>query len=235
MSPDGVLSPQTEEGALLLVDKPAGWTSFAVVKKIRTLFRVRKVGHAGTLDPLATGLLLVCTGKRTKTLEEFVDLEKEYEGGMVLGARTSSFDADTPVVERHSVEQITVEGVRSVFREFTGPQEQLPPMWSAVKVRGRRLYALARQGKTVDRKPRRVVVRSIVPTRISIPDVDFTVVCSKGTYVRALVDDIGQRLGCGAYLRSLRRTRIGPYLLSDALTIEELIALRHASAESGAP
>ena len=225
---------QNDEGRLLLVDKPAGWTSFDVVGKIRTLFRIRKVGHAGTLDPSATGLLLVCTGKRTKTIEEFVHLEKEYQGGMVLGARTDSFDADTPVVERYSLEGIDEERVRHVLLEFTGPQDQLPPMWSAVKVEGRRLYRLARQGKTVERKPRRVVVHSIVPTRIEIPEVDFTVVCSKGTYIRALVNDVGHRLGCGAYLRSLRRTRIGPYLVSDALTIEELVAQRHALAASGA-
>ncbi|MGB6033878.1 MAG: tRNA pseudouridine(55) synthase TruB [Bacteroidota bacterium] len=233
MRNDVVPGLQSDEGALLLVDKPAGWTSFDVVKKIRTLFRLRKVGHAGTLDPLATGLLLVCTGKRTKTIEEFVGLEKEYEGGMFLGARTSSFDAGTPVVERHSVEHINDETVRSVFGEFAGPQEQLPPMWSAVKVNGKRLYALARQGKTVERKTRQVIIHSLAPTRIAIPEVDFSVVCSKGTYVRALVDDIGQRLGCGAYLRLLRRTRIGPYHLSDALTIEELVAQKHASAASG--
>jgi tRNA pseudouridine55 synthase len=175
----------------------------------------------------------VCTGKKTKTIDEFVGLEKEYEGGMILGERTSSFDADTPVVERKSIEHINDEKVRSVLAEFMGPQEQLPPMWSAVKVKGKRLYRLARQGKTVERKPRQVMIHSLAATRIALPEIEFTVVCSKGTYVRALVDDIGQRLGCGAYLRSLRRTRIGPYHLSDAMTMEELIAQTQASTAPG--
>jgi tRNA pseudouridine55 synthase len=233
MMHDDQLNLRSDEGELLLVDKPSGWTSFDVVKKIRSVLRQRKVGHAGTLDPLATGLLLVCTGKRTKTIDAYVGLEKEYEGGMVLGERTASFDAGTPVLERHSLEHVSEERVRSVLDEFTGPQEQVPPMWSAVKVKGKRLYSLARQGKTVERRPRQVMIHSLTPTRIALPEVNFTVVCSKGTYIRALVDDIGQRLGCGAYLRSLRRTRIGPYCLSDALTIEELIAQKQVSTAPG--
>ena len=218
---------------MLLVDKPAGWTSFDVVKKIRSSFRLRKVGHTGTLDPLATGLLIVCTGKQTKEIERFVGLEKEYEATMILGARTSSFDADTPVIERRGLDQVDEAGVRAVVQEFSGPQLQVPPMWSAVKVQGKRLYTLARKGKTVEREPRQIIVHEIRPTRIAIPEVDFTVVCSKGTYVRSLVNDIGLRLGCGAYLQKLRRTRIGPYALSDALTIRDLVAQSHASLASG--
>jgi len=214
------------EGEMLLVDKPQGWTSFDVVNKIRSLFHVRRIGHAGTLDPMATGLLIVCSGRKTKELSQFVGLEKEYEGEMILGARTPSFDAETPVSERRSTEGVTEERVRSVLREFVGQQTQIPPMWSAVKVQGRRLYEYARKGVEVGRSPREVFITSITPGRIAVPTVAFTVVCSKGTYIRALVDDAGQRLGCGAYLSALRRTRIGPYRVTDALAIEDLIRYR---------
>ncbi len=213
------------EGELLLVDKPKGWTSFDVVNKIRHLFRVRRVGHAGTLDPLATGLLIVCTGPRTKELGAFLDLRKEYAGEMRLGGRTESFDADTPVVEERSIEGITEQQVHEALRRFVGTQEQVPPMWSAVKVKGRPLYRYARKGVEVERNPRTVDVHSLSATRIALPFVEFAVACSKGTYVRAIVDGIGRHLGCGAYLTALRRTRIGPYDVEDALTIETLTAL----------
>lgn len=213
------------EGELLLVDKPKGWTSFDVVNKIRHLFRVRRVGHAGTLDPLATGLLIVCTGPRTKELARFSDLEKEYTGEMKLGGRTQSFDADTPVVEERGIEGITEQQVRDAMGRFVGTQEQIPPMWSAVKVQGRPLYRYARKGMEVERKPRTVEVHSMSAIRIALPLVEFVVACSKGTYVRTLVDGIGQDLGCGAYLTALRRTRIGPYHVENALTIEELTAM----------
>lgn len=220
------------EGEMLLVDKPKGWTSFDVVNKIRSLFKVRKIGHAGTLDPMATGLLVICSGKKTKELDRFMGLEKEYEGEMILGARTPSFDAETPVSERRSTDDITEDRVRSVLSEFVGHQSQVPPMWSAVKVNGRRLYEYARKGKEVARSARDVYIDSITSVKIAMPTVAFTVVCSKGTYIRSLVEDVGQRLGCGAYLSALRRTRIGPYRVSDALTIEDLI--RHRNRTSGA-
>jgi tRNA pseudouridine55 synthase len=220
------------EGEMLLVDKPQGWTSFDVVNKIRSLFHVRKVGHAGTLDPMATGLLVICSGRRTKELDRFMGLEKEYDGEMILGARTPSFDAETPVIERRSTEDITEEGIRTALAEFVGQQMQIPPMWSAVKVDGRRLYEYARKGKEVVRSPREVTITSITSVKITIPAVAFTVVCSKGTYIRTLVEDVGQRLGCGAYLSALRRTRIGPYSVADALTIEDLV--RHRSRTRGA-
>jgi tRNA pseudouridine55 synthase len=214
------------EDEILLVDKPKGWTSFDVVNKIRVLFHVRKVGHAGTLDPMATGLLIVCMGRKTKEVEQYAGLEKEYWTRIMLGGRTESFDAETPVFERRSTEDVTEEKVRIVLRQFTGYQTQIPPMWSAAKVGGKRLYKYARRGEKVERRPREILVHAIVAELIAVPDVRFTVVCSKGTYVRALVEDIGLRLGCGGYMCDLRRTRIGPYHVRDAVTVQDLIDYR---------
>ncbi len=222
-----------QEGEILLVDKPAGWTSFDVVNKLRHLFHVRKIGHAGTLDPAATGLLIICTAGKTKEISGFVGLQKEYEAEIMLGARTESFDGESPVIEVKETHGITPEAVRSVLQEFTGPQRQLAPMWSAVKVRGRRLYEYARRGEHVEREPREIVIESITPTEIAVPRVCVTVVCSKGTYIRSLANDIGGRLGCGAYLSKLRRTRIGPYRLTDAYTVDELIAYSRRNAGGG--
>jgi tRNA pseudouridine55 synthase len=214
------------EGELLLVRKPAGWTSFDVVHKISRMFGIKKVGHAGTLDPLATGLLIVCTGKKTKSLGEFVGLDKEYDAEMTLGGRTESYDAATPVLETKSTEGIDEGRVRAVLAEFTGPRLQVPPMWSAVSVKGKRLYRYAREGVEVKRLPREIVIHSIVPLLIRVPVVRFSVTCSKGTYVRSLAHEMGEQLGCGAYLSALERTRIGPYRLADAVSIEELTAYR---------
>lgn len=216
--------PRAPEGALLLVDKPKGWTSFDVVNKIRHLLHVRRVGHSGTLDPMATGLLIVCTGKKTKEMGQFVDLDKEYDGEMILGARTASFDAETPIEEIRSIDGITGERLHDVVARFVGAQEQIPPMWSAVKVGGKPLYKYARKGVDVARRGRSIVIRSIELHDIILPKVAFTVVCSKGTYIRALVNDIGVALGCGAYLTALRRTRIGTYSLNQALSMDQLIA-----------
>ncbi len=213
------------EGEILLVDKPSGWTSFDVVNKIRHTFGVRRVGHAGTLDPLATGLLIVCTGKRTREVQQYVGLEKEYEAEMELGAITPSYDAETEVTLRRSIEGVTESRIRETLAQFVGVQQQLPPLWSAVKVGGRRLYEYARKGKDVERPPREIEITAITPGRIALPAVCFTVVCSKGTYVRTLVHDIGERLGCGAFLRSLRRTRIGKYSVADAFTVDDLVQL----------
>jgi tRNA pseudouridine55 synthase len=211
------------EGDVLLVDKPAGWTSFDVVNKIRRLFRVPKVGHAGTLDPLATGLLIVCTGKMTKEISGYMAEEKEYEAAMMLGACTASFDAETPVEQQKPTDGIHEADVRRVLAEYVGIQQQLPPMWSAAKVKGRRLYEYAQRGKTIDRPLRDVTVKEITPLEIAVPEVKIRVVCSKGTYIRTLVHDIGQTLGCGAYVTSLRRTRIGKYLVADAACMDDLI------------
>ncbi|HTY57514.1 MAG TPA: tRNA pseudouridine(55) synthase TruB [Bacteroidota bacterium] len=214
------------DGEMLLVRKPAGWTSFDVVHKIRRLFGVKKVGHAGTLDPLATGLLIVCTGKKTRAIAEFVGLEKEYLAEMTLGGRTESFDTATPVIAGGSTEGIDEERILGVFAEFTGPRLQVPPMWSAVSVKGKRLYRYAREGVEVKRDARDIMIHSIVPVTVSVPVVRFRVTCSKGTYIRSLVSEMGDRLGCGAYLTALERTRIGPYRVEDAVTIEDLAAYR---------
>lgn len=213
---------QAADGEMLLVDKPAGWTSFDVVGKLRRVLHVRKAGHAGTLDPMATGLLIVCTGPRTKEMERFIGLDKEYEVEMTIGGRTESFDAETPVFERRDISGITRQRVEEVLRGLVGPQRQIPPMWSAVKVRGKALYRYARKGQTVERPARDITVHAIDPGDMEFPRVRFRVSCSKGTYVRSLVDTAGERLGCGAYVTALRRTRIGPYRIEDALTIGQL-------------
>ena len=216
---------------MLLVDKPRGWTSFDVVHRVRRLLQVKKAGHAGTLDPLATGLLIVCTGKRTREIERFMGLDKEYDVTLLLGARTASFDAETPVVETRPTDGITREQVEQTLAGFTGAQRQVPPMWSAVKVKGRRLYKYAQRGEEIERPAREVFIHAIRPVRIAVPEVVMTVVCSKGTYIRTLADDIGRALGCGAYVTALRRTRIGPYAVSRAATIDDL--MRHVR-EAGA-
>jgi tRNA pseudouridine55 synthase len=217
-----------DAGEVLLVDKPKGWTSFDVVKWLRSLFHIRKIGHAGTLDPMASGLMIIVTGRKTKEMEKFKGLEKEYEGVMEIGARTRSFDTETEVYERRPLLGVTEESVRSLFREFSGEVEQVPPIYSAVKVQGRRLYKYARKGKMVDVPRRKVSITKFEPIDIRLPksdgapaEVSFRLVCSKGTYVRALVEDFGQRLGCGAYLKCLVRTGVGNYRLSQALTIED--------------
>ncbi|MBI3578957.1 MAG: tRNA pseudouridine(55) synthase TruB [Ignavibacteriales bacterium] len=214
------------EGELLLVDKPLDWTSFDVVKKLRGVFRIAKAGHAGTLDPHATGLLIICTGKRRKNIEQFVGLEKEYVGSFELGIRTASHDTETEVIERKDYANVTLEQLRAAMDSFIGKQQQTPPMYSAVKVHGRPLYKYARKGKTVERAPKEIEVSQFDILSFVAPVVEFRVVCSKGTYIRTLVSDIGEKLGCGASMTSLRRTRIGSYDVADALTIKEFEALR---------
>ncbi|HEX9006302.1 MAG TPA: tRNA pseudouridine(55) synthase TruB [Bacteroidota bacterium] len=211
------------DGDVLLIDKPKGWTSFDVVHRVRRLFRVKKAGHAGTLDPLATGLLIVCTGRMTRETGRFMAAEKEYLVGMRLGARTPSFDAETPVCETRSTDDVTDDRIRAALAGFLGTRRQVPPMWSAVKVHGERLYRYAQRGQEVPRPAREVTIQAIIPVRIAIPDVEMTVVCSKGTYIRSLVDDIGGALGCGAFVSALRRTRIGAYAVEDAATMEDLV------------
>ena len=212
-----------DEGEVLLVDKPAGWTSFDVVNKLRRAYGGLKMGHAGTLDPMATGLLILCTGRKRKEIDSYMGLEKEYAAEMRLGIRTPSFDMETEVTEVSSVDGISAEQVRGVMGEFVGAVQQIPPMWSAVKVGGKRLYTLARKGIEIERPSREVQIVSIQPGRIDLPDVAFTVVCSKGTYIRTLVHDIGERLGCGAAMTALRRTRIGPYRIEDAQSVPQLV------------
>lgn len=218
------------DGVVMLVDKPAGWTSFDVVRKVRSLFRIERVGHAGTLDPSSTGLLILCTGPETKSISRFMGLGKEYTGTLELGITTASFDLETPVETRRAIEGITEESVRLVFARYTGNLLQTPPMFSAAKHGGKPLYKLARRGKTVHRVKREITVERFDLVSFELPRAGFLVRCSKGTYIRSLVHDVGMELGCGAVLTSLRRTSIGPYDVRDAWTIEELIALKERAA-----
>ena len=212
-------------GEVLFIDKPLDWTSYQVVRKVRSLFDVAKVGHAGTLDPKATGLLILCTGKRTREIESYMRLEKEYSGTMELGIRTPSFDLETAVSERKDVSGIVRADVESVARSLTGQLKQRPPMYSAVKKDGQPLYKYARRGEEIEREERTVTVSRFDVERYEPPVVAFRIVCSKGTYIRSLADELGERLGCGATLSGLRRERIGPHTVADARTMDELIAL----------
>ena len=223
MSPDLNRELNVHDGEVFLVRKPLDWTSFDVVNKIRSIFHIEKIGHAGTLDKNAAGLLIVCTGKKTKEISSIQHSEKEYEVTMRLGERTESYDADTPVTERTDTSLITEDMIKTNIQKFVGWQTQVPPMWSAGKVAGRRLHAYAREGTEVERVPREGFIKSIDVQDISLPDVEMTVVCSKGMYVRSLVHDIGNALGVGAHVVSLTRSRIGEFRLADAVTIDELI------------
>jgi tRNA pseudouridine55 synthase len=213
-------------GEFLLVDKPFDWSSFDVVKKIKVLFKLRKVGHAGTLDPKATGLLIICTGRKTKTLDSFQLEEKEYSGSFELGARTPSSDSETQVIETREFSNVSQEIVEQALTKFTGKIWQTPPMYSAAKFEGKPLYRYARKGKSVERTAKEIEVIDFRITKFAPPMVDFNVVCSKGTYIRTLVEDLGLELGCGCTLRSLRRTRIGGYRVEDAMSIPDLVTLR---------
>jgi tRNA pseudouridine55 synthase len=215
------------EGVVLFIDKSLAWTSFDVVKKVRSLFDVRKVGHAGTLDPQATGLMIVCTGKKTKSIEQFVRLEKEYTGSCEMGVRTPSFDMETAVSEFKDSSTVTEQQIDNVAKSFLGKQLQLPPMYSALKYGGKPLYQYARSGKTVERTEREIDVVKFEIIKVHAPYIDFCIVCSKGTYIRSLVDEMGIRLGCGAALSALRRTRIGEFTVGEAKTIEQLIEWRN--------
>lgn len=213
------MEPQPE-GKVLLVNKPYRWTSFDVVNKLRYKLKMKKIGHAGTLDPLATGLLIICTGKMTKRIEEFMGLEKEYTGTFVLGQTTPSYDLETPVSEAKDISHIKDETIYNVAKKFTGIISQIPPAHSAIKIDGKRAYELARKGKEVELKPREVEVKEFEITGIQFPEVKFRIVCSKGTYIRSVARDVGNELGTGAYLSALCRTRIGPFLLKDASEVE---------------
>jgi len=216
-----------EQGELILVDKPMDWTSFDVVAKIRSMFRIKKVGHAGTLDPKATGLLIVCTGRMTKSIDQFTAQEKEYTGIFELGGITSSLDSETEVTDRKDFSRVTSEQVQHVFELFIGKQKQIPPMFSAIKINGRRLYKDARKGKIVEREPREIFIKEFQMTSFELPFVGFRVVCSKGTYIRSLANDCGEKLGCGAYLKQLTRTKIGNFCIEDALKMENIHLLRN--------
>ena len=219
-----------QAGTTLLVDKPKGWTSFDVVNKIRyqlkKLLGVKKikVGHSGTLDPMATGLLIICTGKFTKKLTQFQGLDKVYTGTLSLGASTPSFDAETEIEEEFPYNHIELEAMEKVRQTFLGDQLQVPPVFSAIKVDGQPLYKRARKGEKVEIKARPVQIFDFQLTRVEIPEVDFKLHCSKGTYVRSLAHDFGRALDSGAYLTALRRTKIGEFSIDDAWDLEDLIA-----------
>lgn len=216
---------------VLFIDKPLDWTSYDVVRRVQKLFNVKKVGHAGTLDPKATGLLIICVGKKTKEIHTYLNLDKEYVGTMELGVRTPSYDSETEVIEYNDFRNVTHEQIYSIAKNFVGTQQQVPPMYSAVKIHGKPLYKYARRGKDIPRTARIVTIHAFDITGINLPYIDFRVVCSKGTYVRSLINDFGNALGCGATLRALRRTRIGSYSVDAALSVDSLEALLHQEGE----
>lgn len=207
-------------GEAILIDKPSGWTSFKVVHIIRKITGVKKVGHAGTLDPLATGLLILCTGKKTKEIAKFQDAEKTYTGVITLGKKTLSMDLETEVIEEKPVKGIKESDIEKARDSFTGEILQTPPMYSALKVGGKTLYNLARKGKTVKREPRKVKVSKFLIKKIDLPDIHFEICCSKGTYIRVIANDMGEMLGVGGVLSSLRRIRIGEFSVKNALKVE---------------
>lgn len=212
---------ELEEGFVFLIDKDLNWTSFDVVKKIRNTIRIKKVGHAGTLDPLASGLMIVCTGKGTKKIEGLMGVDKEYTGTFRLGATTPSYDLETEINAEFPIAHITPESIHKTASDFIGPQMQIPPIFSALKVDGKKLYDLARAGKEVKIEPRPVEIKEFEITDIRLPDVDFRCVVTKGTYIRSLAFDFGKALGSGGHLAALRRTRVGDFKIDDAQTVEE--------------
>lgn len=213
------------EGEVLLINKPYQWTSFDVVGKIRNSFKPLKlkVGHAGTLDPLATGLLIICTGKLTKKIDTFQAEEKEYTGTFTLGATTPSYDLETEIDQTFDVSGLTDKDIIETTQHFIGDLEQYPPAHSAIKIDGERLYEKARRGEEVALKTRKVSITAFKITRIALPEVDFRVVCSKGTYIRSLAFDFGKKLNNGAYLSKLKRTRSGNFKIENAFEVMELV------------
>ena len=212
-------------GEVLLINKPYKWTSFDVVGKLRNSFKPLKlkVGHAGTLDPLATGLLIICTGKLTKQIDTYQAEEKEYTGTITIGATTPSYDLETEVDQHFDISALTEESIKDNTKHFIGELDQFPPAHSAIKVDGERLYMKARRGEDVELKSRKVTISEFEITRIELPEIDFRVVCSKGTYIRSLAHDFGKKLNNGAYLSKLRRTKSGNFNIDDAFEIMELV------------
>lgn len=219
-----------KDGQVLLLDKPLEWTSFQLVNKVRWLIRKNKnikkikVGHAGTLDPLATGLMIICTGKFTKRISEFMGQEKEYTGTFHLGATTPSYDLETAIDHTFPTEHITEEAIYAFAKAYQGTQQQRPPIFSALKKEGKRLYEFARAGEEVEIPTREIHIAAFEITRIDLPEVDFKISCSKGTYIRSLAFDFGKSLGSGAHLTALRRTRIGDHYVDKSQTLEDFTA-----------
>ena len=219
----------TTEGQLILVDKPLQITSFQVVNKIRWGLKSKynlnklKVGHAGTLDPLASGLLIICTGKMTKKINELQDLEKTYTGTITLGATTASYDLETPIDEKFPISHLNEEGLIAATKKFKGEIDQYPPIYSAIKKKGKRLYEYARSGEKIQIDSRKVTIHHFDLKKIKLPDLNFEVKCSKGTYMRSLANDFGKSVNSGGYLSSLRRTAVGSFKVENALTPQELL------------
>jgi len=218
-----------QAGQVLLIDKPLEWTSFQAVNKLRwelrQAFNIKKikVGHAGTLDPLATGLLVICTGKMTKQIDTFQGQIKEYTGTIVIGSTTPSYDLESEINETFPTDHITEELIHETTKQFTGEIEQFPPIFSALKKDGKRLYEYARAGESVEIKPRKITIEAFEITHIEGNNIDFRVVCSKGTYIRSLANDFGKALNSGGHLSALRRTKIGEFDVSEAVSIEKFI------------
>lgn len=211
-------------GEVILIDKPPYWSSYKVVHKVKKAARLKKVGHAGALDPMATGLLILCTGKKTKEIYKYQALRKTYTGIITLGKSSPSMDMETEISEHEIPADLDEKIIYSVRDQFLGEIEQTPPMYSALKVNGQRLYQLARKDKTVERTPRRVTIEEFKITKVEIPQIHFEITCSKGTYIRVIANDFGDKLGCGGILSSLRRTKIGDYNVNEAIKIEEFIS-----------
>lgn len=224
-------TPLISEGATILINKPAGWTSFDVVNKLKYALKRHfhlpkvKIGHTGTLDPLAEGLVMICVGKHTKKIEAFTGLDKVYTGRICLGATTASFDLEQPINQTFPTEHITESQIISVLGSFIGPQEQIPPVFSAKRVDGHRAYVLARKGETPEMKKSSINIYEFEAKSIEIPVISFYIRCSKGTYIRSLARDLGTRLNSGAHLQFLQRDAIGPYQLINAFSIDEFLAL----------
>lgn len=214
-----------EEGRVLLIDKPLGWTSFDVVKKIRNVIGIKKIGHAGTLDPLASGLLILCTGKFTKKINDFMAKEKVYTGTFTLGATTPTYDLESEPIESGTIDGISLEMMRNQVSRFKGEIMQVPPAHSAVKQKGKPVYIKARKGEHVELEARKIFIKDFVIEDYNPPVASFTVICSTGTYIRSLAHDFGKSLGCGAYLSSLRRTKIGDFTVEDAMKMEDAIII----------
>lgn len=218
---DPIIQFPYADGKVLLIDKPLHWTSFDIVRKMRNLIQIKKIGHAGTLDPLATGLLIVCTGKFTKKINEYMAKEKEYTGHITLGAVTPTYDLESKPEQMKEYSFLTPELIHAATVPFTGTIDQFPPIYSAIKKEGVALYELARRGVEVQLEARKINIYHFEITNISLPVLSFKVVCSTGTYIRSLANDFGAALGCGGYLSSLRRTRIGEFEVSEALSMEQ--------------
>lgn len=212
------------EGEVILIDKPLEWTSFDVVKKLRNRLKIKKIGHAGTLDPLATGLLILCTGKFTKKINEYQDMTKEYTGTMLLGKTTPSVDLETAFDSESDISHLSKEMVEAAIAPFLGEIQQVPPQYSAVKIDGERVYKKARKGEEVVLNPRTVTIHEFEITQYNLPELSFKIVCSKGTYIRSLVRDFGESLKTGACLTALRRTKIGNFDVDDASNLDAFIS-----------